>query len=913
MTGTAASQLLPKNATNKRHRSNAENEVENENINIAEQPIDCRLQTPKNRATGGRGDADVEYTAKRAKKGRYADNLASPTVARSQKSAQQQSAQQQSTQLFSRSSGLHSLSNRGTHPVILKTQRDMEAGYQVRKMLRTNIQDVLKLVRPASKSRASLAMSIGKHIAADLELRLVPQLQHQPQPRRSLRLASQSLKNFQLAKHSISKSDRAIHKAIGKSRAKLQNDGAYAEHTRRLDYWFNGLKTWIMHDYWTNGGDRPERQMYRPMQAFHLFVAQFIRYHLGDTAQGNTPSGVVGPSRLILPYEHVDVKSFGTDDMTRSDIGLAVSKMDADAALVEGRPYNNEQFAVIEAKASASKAAAESATGAVLSMTDEQDEKLDANTVQAFKQLFLYTRQVYAKQCDRRFMWGITACDTRVRVCVLTSGGALASHEMDTNTEKGHREYIQLLVNWSMCNWWQLGFDPSVRWLKDLDCWEIDVPRLAVGTDDAGQQPTALSITYYFDSVYIAASHLFGRHTRCFPASSKRPVSKELVEPEVLIKDTWSFVRRKNGGDDNTGEHGEIAFLARIRRMLDQKPEYRNNLPTLVDGGPVRLDVDGASVDDTTDLFLGELSKQLHPAGDDPSDYSYYSHNRMAMTPIGKRLRDIPSIPELILVMHDAVRAHKAVFDNCGILHRDISENNILFQHDSDGNIHGVLIDFDNAADSTAAKHDYRPICTGTLPFMSVNNLRKADVPRTPVDDMESSLYLLIWLGVLGVTIKHRERTRNESRSITDWNASIEKAILSKKLRMRSDELLQDLLAELYSSSHIVSDEELEWYSSLGNLVCELRTTIFDNPNLDVASAARGTWIPSAKKSSARATGGLIMPSMALGFTADKPDAYKARADPVVANLIHEDALAVLKWYADETRARIKRSTTASE
>ncbi|KAJ2521946.1 hypothetical protein H4217_001082, partial [Coemansia sp. RSA 1939] len=168
-----------------------------------------------------------------------------------------------------------------------------------------------------------------------------------------------------------------------------------------------------MHDYWTNSADRPERQTYRPMQAFHLFVAQSIRSHLGDTAQGNTPNGVVGPPRLILPYEHVDVKSFGTDDMTRSDIGLAVSKMDADAASVEGRPYNNEQFAVVEAKSSASKATAELAASAALSTADEQDEKLDANTVQAFKQLFLYTRQVYANQCDRRFMWGIAACDTR--------------------------------------------------------------------------------------------------------------------------------------------------------------------------------------------------------------------------------------------------------------------------------------------------------------------------------------------------------------------------------------------------------------------------------------------------------------------------------------------------------------------
>ncbi|KAJ2591569.1 hypothetical protein EV177_008871 [Coemansia sp. RSA 1804] len=110
--------------------------------------------------------------------------------------------------------------------------------------------------------------------------------------------------------------------------------------------------------------------MYRPMQAFHLFVAQFIRYHLGDTACEGTPSDIVGPPRLVLPYEYTDAKAVGTDDMTRSDVGLAVSKMSADAALVEGRPYNSEQFAVIEAKASPSRAAAESSANAASSATD---------------------------------------------------------------------------------------------------------------------------------------------------------------------------------------------------------------------------------------------------------------------------------------------------------------------------------------------------------------------------------------------------------------------------------------------------------------------------------------------------------------------------------------------------------------
>ncbi|KAJ2741841.1 hypothetical protein H4S06_005819, partial [Coemansia sp. BCRC 34490] len=157
--------------------------------------------------------------------------------------------------------------------------------------------------------------------------------------------------------------------------------------------------------------------------------------------------------------------------------------MSADTVLVEGRPYNSEQFAVIKAKASPSRAAAESSANAASPATNGHDEKLDTNTAQAFRQLFMYMRQIYTNQNDHHFMWGITACDTRVRACILTSGGVLASHKMDASTATGCSEYIQLLVDWSMCDWHQLGFDPSVRWLEDLDCWEIDVPSTASASE----------------------------------------------------------------------------------------------------------------------------------------------------------------------------------------------------------------------------------------------------------------------------------------------------------------------------------------------------------------------------------------------------------------------------------------------
>ncbi|KAJ1718688.1 hypothetical protein LPJ61_006511, partial [Coemansia biformis] len=106
----------------------------------------------------------------------------------------------------------------------------------------------------------------------------------------------------------------------------------------------------------------------------------------------------------------------------------------------------------------------------------------------------------------------------------------------------------------------------------------------------------------------------------------------------------------------------------------------------------------------------------------------------------------IKSVYELIIILNDVVKALGALA-GCNILHRDISDSNIMFTRDKYGNVCGVLIDLDNAVDAERAQIDKRPICTGTLPFMSVNNLEQSDAVRKMVDELESMLYLLIWMG----------------------------------------------------------------------------------------------------------------------------------------------------------------------
>ncbi|KAJ1860864.1 hypothetical protein LPJ78_005657 [Coemansia sp. RSA 989] len=69
---------------------------------------------------------------------------------------------------------------------------------------------------------------------------------------------------------------------------------------------------------------------------------------------------------------------------------------------------------------------------------------------------------------------------------------------MDITTAKGRCDYIRLLVNWCLCDWHQLGFDPSVRYCegeRGNGHWEIDVPQMATG--DAGMESAGSSKKKY--------------------------------------------------------------------------------------------------------------------------------------------------------------------------------------------------------------------------------------------------------------------------------------------------------------------------------------------------------------------------------------------------------------------------------
>ncbi|PPQ68018.1 hypothetical protein CVT24_002927 [Panaeolus cyanescens] len=116
---------------------------------------------------------------------------------------------------------------------------------------------------------------------------------------------------------------------------------------------------------------------------------------------------------------------------------------------------------------------------------------------------------------------------------------------------------------------------------------------------------------------------------------------------------------------------------------------------------------------------------------------------------------------DVLIAIRDAIVGHQALWNN-GILHRDISTNNILYRKkNNDDALHrGVLIDFDMATRITGnPNYDIKADCRiGTRAFQSVSVLRSYETEVTPtcepvppslhdyMDDLEAFFWVLFWI-----------------------------------------------------------------------------------------------------------------------------------------------------------------------
>ncbi|KAJ2495763.1 hypothetical protein GGH96_006258, partial [Coemansia sp. RSA 1972] len=518
-----------------------------------------------------------------------------------------------------------------------------------------------------------------------------------------------------------------------------------------------------------------EPEMYPGIGAFLEFVADELA---SAAAAGESPEKTL----KLVSFRKFDFVADDSDDYRRIDIALTQGVRRKGGNPIDAAPAYKDAVLLIEAK------------------------QYIADQAQAYLQLVLYSRNLFSTQLNRRFAWGLTVCGTIVRACIFVHDKVLSSEAMDVSTSDGRKTFVELLVNWSMCESWRLGYDPTIRRDADLDNWEVDVY----------DSETRLTRTYICENILCRANSTFGRHTRCLVAHEKPKVPASASDPnlpKVLIKDTWAHPISSN----SDVVRDEVACLREIRDMLAKDCALDGTYPRLEAGGVVQIKYAGGVVDDTTQLILADIGE------DTRAKILNRIHRRIVMGPVGEPLQRVESIDELIVVVGDVMAAHTAIAKQCKLLHRDLSVNNIIFHRDANGGVKGMLIDFDNACRITDMQTAERQDRTGVLPFMSIGDLEQSSVKRTVLDDWESLIYILCWLGTVGINqIDQGPRVIVRDLPIGKWRNGTATNIASSKR-----EYLQGVRRFVhYILNHIREDQG---YEELRKLLFILRAALFDN------------------------------------------------------------------------------------
>ncbi|KAJ2801524.1 hypothetical protein H4R21_002768 [Coemansia helicoidea] len=511
-----------------------------------------------------------------------------------------------------------------------------------------------------------------------------------------------------------------------------------------------------------------ERDMYPGINAFVKFVADSVSRHtLGRDGKPR--------ARSIVPFEKTDVNPEGADDLDRVD------------HMVTGCPNVGP---VIKPDYAVALCLIEAKYG--------QNGQTDA-----YAQLVMYSRNIYGSQPHRRFLWGLTVCGTLVRACLLGHDKIYASKAVDVASPVGRELLVGLFVNWSLCESTRVGYDPTME-RDEKGEWTIKV-------FEDGKSHVYGGLEMVFQSY-----SLLGRRTRCFVGTTK----VGSVEKEVLIKDCWPHALK----DPADRLRDEIAFLSHIKDTLGADANLAGKYPMLEVAGLVQVPGRGpANVDDTTTAAMADLvMSDTAP----PDAMPLREHKRIAMSPVGAPLQTVDSPDELIVAVCDAMEVHTEIVRRCGILHRDISINNILVRRTGDM-VGGMLIDFDNAIRLDVEHVAAQPDRTGTMPYMSIGNLLQSMVDRTALDDWESCIYVLCWLGTIGVNKEdqryQRANTKNTIYSIHEWRDGDPKIIAKKK---------RGHVGSLANFADAILDELInhEKYKPLHALVKSLHRALFFNP-----------------------------------------------------------------------------------
>ncbi|KAJ7628424.1 hypothetical protein FB45DRAFT_918262 [Roridomyces roridus] len=378
----------------------------------------------------------------------------------------------------------------------------------------------------------------------------------------------------------------------------------------------------------------------------------------------------------------------------------------------------------------------------------------------ALKQLLNGAYFIFSSQDERRFVVSLSFTANNLQLYICDRAGLVTTAPFDIH--KDPESFVRVLAGLMFTNDSAfLGYDTSIV------------------TKPAGRFITVEGCEYALVKLLFISDVIRGRGTVCWHA---RHGGEDFV-----IKDTWA---------DDSREFPEASILRRAKDI--------EGVPQVVADVVLRVN---DRVDSTAHLrstIMSSVGPKSAKNRERLSDIETRTHRRLVITPFALSLSHFASQRELISIFIDVVKAHRDLYKKAQILHRDISSNNLMLvpppgtwnsvdlpptspslaalagshtlpkdrvpQPEAAPALvpqsdlrRGLLIDVDYALVIKPDEGARKPAVghrTGTLPFMAIDVLYfGGDLPtHEPKHDLESMLYVLIWMCVNYAGPKNVER-----------------------------------------------------------------------------------------------------------------------------------------------------------
>ncbi|KAI0056208.1 hypothetical protein BV25DRAFT_1832431 [Artomyces pyxidatus] len=397
--------------------------------------------------------------------------------------------------------------------------------------------------------------------------------------------------------------------------------------------------------------------------------------------------------------------------------------------------------------------------------------KRPENPDPAALQLLRYVRQALREQPDCRFMYGLVFSKVNLTVWHVDRSGSLASTSI--NVHEDPKKFIHVILGFLIMEPVDIGWDPSMKMCFEDEDGNLSEPMESYLIDQNDRPDTERSAfktqwvvtmdrmitsegeleTVQFvlcRALSLARGEVIRvRATRVWRAWKMSDMLKPRQQRAIYVyEDTWRDERRGLEGDlylklqGHPGQRGVASMycygVVRIKTRVDDtlgliRQSLQHNGRPLDLGSRQRRQGTSFDIMDSEEInSLPMTSGSLPETGavyEWAHDFFYKEatehvprnriHSRLIMSSTGWRLLEFVSLQELSEGMQDAIAGHRWLYEQ-GLLHRDISFNNILLTGRPAPN-RAILIDLDHAIEYKnyqSIPDDERSV-QGTLAFMS--------------------------------------------------------------------------------------------------------------------------------------------------------------------------------------------------